>query len=43
MNLKIIDNDGFLALVDSEKYQSFVTEDWEFEQLFLNWIQSKNV
>jgi hypothetical protein len=42
MNLKIIDNDGFLAIVDSSKYHSFVTEDWEFEQLISHFIEESN-
>ncbi|MEL0650670.1 hypothetical protein V6246_04500 [Algibacter sp. TI.3.09] len=42
MNLKIIDNDGFLALVDSNKYKSFITEDWEFEQLTSHFIEQSN-
>lgn len=42
MNLKIIDNDGFLALVDSNKYQSYVKEDWEFDQLISHFIKQSN-
>ncbi|WP_116108384.1 hypothetical protein [Lewinella sp. IMCC34191] len=42
MNLKIIDNDGFLALVDSNKYQPYVKEDWEFDQLISHFISQSN-
>jgi len=42
MKLTIIDNDGFLALVDTNRYQSFVTEDWEFEQLISHFIDQSN-
>jgi len=42
MKLTIIDNDGFLALVDSKGYQSFVTKDWEFEQLISHFIDQSN-
>lgn len=42
MKLTIIDNDGFLALVDSNKYHSYVTEDWEFEQLISHFIDQSN-
>lgn len=42
MKLTIIDNDGFLALVDSNKYNSYVTEDWEFEQLISHFIDQSN-
>ena len=42
MKLTIIDNDGFLALVDTNRYHSFVTEDWEFEQLISHFIDQSN-
>jgi hypothetical protein len=42
MKLEIIDNDGFLALADSNKYESFVTKNWELDQLFEHFITSMN-
>ena len=42
MKLKIIDNDGFLALVDTNKYRSYVTENWGFEQLISHFIDQSN-
>lgn len=42
MKLKIIDNDGFLALVDTNKYHSYVNENWTFEQLISHFIDQSN-
>ena len=45
-NLKITDDSGFLAIVNSETYKSFVDEDWEFTQLmkhFVDEINNKNI
>lgn len=33
MKLTISDEDGFIAIVNNERYQTFVDEDWQFEQL----------
>jgi hypothetical protein len=41
-DLKIIDNDGFLALLDSKKYQPFVGQNWEFDQLMNHFLVSMN-
>jgi len=30
---KITDDSGFMAIADPDKYQSFVNEDWEFDEL----------
>ncbi|MCE3228140.1 MAG: hypothetical protein K0S32_2691 [Bacteroidetes bacterium] len=40
--LSIFDEDGFIALVNSEKYLSFVNEDWEFEQLMEHFVSEMN-
>lgn len=42
MKLTIIDNDGFLALVNADRYNSFVTKDWELEQLISHFIGQSN-
>ena len=33
MKLTISDEDGFVAIVNNERYQTFVDVDWQFEQL----------
>ena len=40
--LKIMDNDGFLALVNPKKYVSFYKEDWELKGLFDHFISQVN-
>jgi hypothetical protein len=42
MNFKIIDNDGFLALVDTSSYQSYLAEGWTFDQLFSHFVEQSN-
>ena len=40
--LKIMDNDGFLALVYPKKYVSFYKEDWELKGLLDHFISQVN-
>jgi len=40
--LTIIDNDGFLALVDAKKYQSYYSRKWSFEQLTSHFVDQSN-
>ncbi|SMG54229.1 hypothetical protein SAMN05661096_04128 [Marivirga sericea] len=40
--MQIIDNDGFLALVNSSKFNAFLTEDWEFDQLMNHFVEQMN-
>ncbi|MGZ3754561.1 MAG: hypothetical protein ACXVAY_12540 [Mucilaginibacter sp.] len=42
MKLKIIDDDGFIALVNSANYQGFVDEDWQFDQLMSHFVDQMN-
>lgn len=42
MILKICDNDGFLALVNNEQYNSFYAKDWELEGVFNHFIDEMN-
>ena len=39
MILEICDNDGFLALVNNEKYKLHLKEDWELEELLNHFVQ----
>ncbi len=39
---QIIDNDGFLALVDISKYSTFLREDWELNKLFEHFVGQMN-
>lgn len=39
---QIIDNDGFLALANSSRYNPFVTEDWELDELFNHFLNQMN-
>lgn len=41
--LQIYDDSGFIGIVNSEKYQSFVHEDWELDQLLLRFVQQTNL
>ena len=43
MKLKITDDDGFIAFVNSANYQSFVGEDWQFDQLMTHFVDQMNV
>ena len=38
MNYEITDDSGFLALVNVRNYKSFLTEDWEFEELISHFV-----
>jgi hypothetical protein len=40
--LTISDDSGFLAIVNAEKYNSFVDEDWELPQLFNRFLEEMN-
>jgi hypothetical protein len=42
MKLRINDDDGFIALVNSANYQGFVDEDWQFEQLMSHFVGQMN-
>lgn len=42
MKLKIIDDDGFIALVNSANYQSFVDDGWQFDQLMSHFVDQMN-
>ncbi|MDR3696022.1 hypothetical protein [Mucilaginibacter sp.] len=42
MNLSIIDDDGFIAIVNSDNYQSFVDHDWQFDQLMAHFVDQMN-
>lgn len=42
MKLKIIDDDGFIALVNNTLYQSFVDENWQFDQLMAHFVDQIN-
>jgi hypothetical protein len=43
MKLKIIDDDGFIALVNGANYQGFVDDDWQFDQLMTHFINQMNI
>jgi len=38
----ITDDSGFLAVVNADKYNSFVAEDWQFEQLLTRFVDEMN-
>ncbi|WP_131725363.1 hypothetical protein [Chryseobacterium sp. Leaf180] len=40
--LKISDDSGFLAIVNSDTYKSFVDEDWQLNQLMQHFIDEMN-
>ena len=42
MKLNVIDDDGFIALVNSANYKSFVDEDWQFDQLMAHFVDQIN-
>jgi len=42
MKLEIIDDDGFIALVNSDNYQAFVDNDWKFGQLMTHFVDQMN-
>src|ERR1700749_615741 len=43
MKLKIIDDDGFISLVNGGSYQGFVSEDWQFDQLMKHFVDQMNI
>ena len=43
MKLNIIDDDGFIALVNGANYQGFVGEDWQFDQLITHFVDQMNL
>jgi hypothetical protein len=42
MTLKITDDSGFIAIVNSDKYISFVDKDWELPQLLHHFVTEMN-
>ena len=42
ITLRITDDSGFIAIVNTDKYVSFVHEDWEFPQLTNHFIHEMN-
>jgi hypothetical protein len=40
--LNIFDQDGFIAIVNTDKYSSFVDNDWELDQLMAHFINQMN-
>lgn len=40
--LEIFDEDGFIAIVDTNLYHTFVHEDWELDQLFEHFVNEMN-
>ena len=42
MKFQVYDEDGFLSLVNTDQYQTFVDEDWSFEQLFEHFVAEMN-
>ena len=42
MKLTITDDDGFIALVNSDNYQGFVDADWQFDQLMSHFVDQMN-
>jgi hypothetical protein len=38
----ITDDSGFLGIVNSDKYNSFVSEDWQLPQLFKHFVDEMN-
>jgi hypothetical protein len=42
MQLEIIDDDGFIAIVNSADYLRFVDEDWQVDQLMAHFVDQMN-
>jgi len=38
----ITDDSGLLAIVNADRYKSFVHEDWEYEQLMKHFVDQMN-
>jgi hypothetical protein len=42
MDLIIYDEDGFIAIVNADKYNSFVANDWQLDQIMNHFINEMN-
>lgn len=42
IKLKITDDSGFIAIVNADKYNSFVDENWELPQLLNRFVDEMN-
>ncbi len=42
MTFDFSDEDGFISIVNADKYQSFVDEDWELDQLLNHFVDQMN-
>ena len=42
ITLTITDDSGFLGIVNADKYNSFVSEDWQLSQLFNRFVDEMN-
>lgn len=42
MHFNIADEDGFIAIVNADRYKGFVSEDWELDQLFTHFTNEMN-
>jgi hypothetical protein len=42
MDLEIYDEDGFIAIVNADKYNSFVSNDWQLDQIMNHFINEMN-
>jgi hypothetical protein len=42
MKFKVYDEDGFLSIVNTARYKTFVDEDWTLEQLFEHFASEMN-
>ena len=42
INLSITDDSGFLAIANPEKYNAFVSENWELPELFGRFVEEMN-
>lgn len=42
MKLKIYDEDGFLSIVNTDRYSTFVDEDWSLDELFAHFVSEMN-
>jgi hypothetical protein len=42
MKFNILDDDGFISIVNIDKYQGFVGDDWQFDQLMEHFVNRMN-
>jgi len=42
MKLEIIDDDGFIALVNNARYEGYVDNNWQFDQLMAHFVDQMN-